>query len=109
MAFFRSSIWVDFAPASGSTIAIPYADSGTTVNAIISGTVALALLTITLPVTNVQDGQLIKIASNVGILGLTINAETGGLVNTLLTSLLAGGNGIYQFRKSNSTWYKFSS
>lgn len=108
MAYSKAVVWADFAVTSGGTVSPTITDSLTTMNVILNGTLAIVGLTLTLPVTNTQDGQIIKVSTNVAITGLVVNAETGGFIQGLLTSLLGGGDGIYQFRKSNNTWYKFS-
>lgn len=77
-------------------------------NCILNSGGAVLGLTVTLPITGTQDGQIIKLSTNSAITGLVVNAETGGFIQGVLTSLLGGGDGIFQFRKSNNTWYKFS-
>lgn len=108
MASFKPCVWVHIVPTSGQTVNVPIADGGTTVNLCLDHTSLILALTIVLPITGVQDGQIVKIASKSAITGVTVNAETGGLVQGLLTSLLGSGNGIYQFEKSTNQWYKFS-
>lgn len=108
MAYSKPCTWTDITPTSGQTINIPIVDAGTTSNVCMNNPVLILALTIVFPVTGVQDGQLVKIASQGGVTALTMNVESGGVIQGLLTSLLGAGNGIYQFRASNKTWYKFS-
>lgn len=109
MAYAKPVVWADFNVSSGGSVAPTLTDNGTTMNVIINSAGAILGLTITLPVNATQDGQIIKISTNSAITGLVVNAETGGLIQGVLTSLIGGGDGIYQFRASNKTWYKFSS
>lgn len=106
--FTKGAMWTDFTPNSGDTINVPVSDAGTPMNVCINNAGLLAALTLVFPITGVQDGQIVKVAAKSAITLLTTNVESGGLLQGLLASLLAGGNGIYQYRLSNKTWYKFS-
>lgn len=109
MAYSKGATWVDFSPTSGSTVTVPVSDAGTPMNVCINNGGILLALTISFPVTGVQDGQIVKIAAMSNITVLTLSVESGGVLQGLLSSLLGGGTGIYQYRLSNKTWYKFSS
>lgn len=108
MASYKPCVWKDVAITSGGSVVVSGVDAGTTMNICLNGSVAVVGLTITLPTIGIQDGQLVKFSANVGITALTINAEGTGIIQGLITSLVGGGNGIYQYRKDNNTWYKFA-
>jgi len=108
MAYFKPVMWVDVVPVTGGTVNVPITDAGTPVNVCLNHTALIAALTIAFPVTGVQDGQIVKIASKSAVLAVTMNVESGGFLQGLLTALVGAGEGIYQFRKDNATWYKFS-
>jgi hypothetical protein len=107
MAYFKPCNWIDISPSSGGTVNIAIADAGTTVNVIVNNSALLAALTFVFPITGVADGQIVKISAKSAITLVTMNVEAGGALLGALTGLLGGGSGIYQFRASNSTWYKF--
>jgi hypothetical protein len=112
MAYSKGAIWADVTnPTSGMTINVPVpqsGDAGTPLNLCINNAGLLLALTIAFPITGVADGQIVKITSQNAITAVTTTVQTGGILQGLLSSLLGGGSGIYQFRASNSTWYKFA-
>ena len=107
MAYFKPCNWIDVSPSSGGTVNIAIADAGTTVNVIVNNTVLLAALTFVFPITGVSDGQIVKISGRSTITLVTMNVESGGFVWGALTGMTNAGTGIYQFRASNNTWYRF--
>lgn len=107
MADWAASQWVDFSPATGGTVVIPSSDARTPIRVCLNQAGLLAALTLSWPVTGVMDGQLIAVNSN-AIVTLLTHVVTGGTMRGGGGALLAGPNGIYCFRQSNSTWYKFS-
>lgn len=108
MAYSKPVIWAKLSPSSGDTVNIPIADPGTTVNVIIKNPSLLALLNFSFPISNVPDGQVVKIAARSAITLVTMNVESGGVIWGALSGLLGGGSGIYQFDLADKTWYKFS-
>lgn len=103
----RATAWADFTPKSGDTVVIPVADAGTTVNVNLNHTALIAALTLQFPVSNVADGQVVMLYSKSPVTLLTMNAETGGALVGLLSALIANATGVYKFRASNKTWYKY--
>lgn len=112
MAYSKGVIWRDIdSPTSGMTVNVPVtaADAGTPVNVCINNSTLLLAITLVFPITGVQDGQSARILPQNAITTVTTNVETGGLIQGLLTTLLGGGSGIYQFRADKKLWYKLAS
>jgi hypothetical protein len=107
MSYSKSAIWFDFNEPIPATINIPISDADTPVEVIVNNNSLLAAVTFVFPVTNVQDGQTVKISAKSTITLVSMNVETGGAIWGALTSLLGGGSGTFKFRASNKTWYKF--
>lgn len=107
MADWPAAMWIDAAPASGSTLAVPVGDARVPVRLSINNAALLAAVTLSWPVANVADGQLVAINCQSAITLLT-HTVPGGTMRGGAVALLAGANGIYVFRLANLTWYKFS-
>lgn len=97
-AFRDASIQLEV-PASGDTVLITDA----TDMLILNPAGALATLTITLPSINIDQGQVVTIASSTEITSVTLN---GGSINGAITTLPANGFAQYIYELSTNEWFR---
>ncbi len=97
-AFRDASIQLE-APASGDTVIV----SADTSMLLLNPAGGLATLTITLPSIDIDNGQMITIASDMAITVVTLN---GGTINGAITTLAANGFAQYIYELSTDSWYR---
>lgn len=107
MADWAAAQWVDATPTVGGSISVPVSDARTPIRLSLNNGTLIGTTTLVWPVTNVMDGQLVAISAKASI-SILANSVPGGAMQGGAIAILAGANGIYCFRQSNLTWYKFS-
>lgn len=108
MADSPAAIWVDVTPTAGGTVNVPFGDPRVDINLCINNSALLTSLTLYWPVAGVGDGQAILINCASAVTLVSHTAGPGGSMRGGTSAFVGGSNGIYKFRLSNKTWYKFT-
>jgi hypothetical protein len=88
--------------ASGTTVS----PAATVKNILIDRSSTLASLTVTLPLTNVVNGQEMRLITRSAITALTVNVESAGTIYNAPTTLAAGASVVFVYNSTAAAWFK---
>lgn len=91
---------------SRSTSGSTFSPAATVKNIIVDRSTTLSALTVTLPVTDVVNGQEMRILTRSAITTLTVNVEGGGTIYNAPTTLSAGSSAVFVWNGTAAAWFR---